>query len=72
MYVFNRFKVKPADKKYSSVKADYQIDFMDKWVLVRNGCANAHLACYQAPLIPSGPGLTPQPPCLWAYHVPCR
>ncbi|KAG2486706.1 hypothetical protein HYH03_014635 [Edaphochlamys debaryana] len=29
VYVFNRFKVKPADKKYSSVKADYQIDFTD-------------------------------------------
>ncbi|GIL48308.1 hypothetical protein Vafri_4587 [Volvox africanus] len=29
VYVIHKFKVKPADKKYSSVKADYQIDFMD-------------------------------------------
>ncbi|GLC47136.1 hypothetical protein PLESTB_000601900 [Pleodorina starrii] len=29
VYVFHNFKVKPADKKYSSVKADYQIDFTD-------------------------------------------
>ncbi|EFJ46650.1 hypothetical protein VOLCADRAFT_105399 [Volvox carteri f. nagariensis] len=30
VYVFHRFKVKPADKKYSSVKADYQIDFTER------------------------------------------
>ncbi|GLI69429.1 hypothetical protein VaNZ11_014038 [Volvox africanus] len=29
VYVIHKFKVKPADKKYSSVKADYQIDFTD-------------------------------------------
>ncbi|GFR46347.1 hypothetical protein Agub_g7919 [Astrephomene gubernaculifera] len=29
VYFFHKFKVKPADKKYSSVKADYQIDFTD-------------------------------------------
>ncbi|KXZ50509.1 hypothetical protein GPECTOR_16g684 [Gonium pectorale] len=29
VYIFSRFKVKPADKKYSSFKANYQIDFTD-------------------------------------------
>ncbi|KAG2451925.1 hypothetical protein HYH02_003700 [Chlamydomonas schloesseri] len=29
VYVFHKFKVKPADKKYSSVKNEYQIDFTD-------------------------------------------
>jgi hypothetical protein len=35
VYVFEKFQVRVANKQYSSVRNDYEIQFTDKWVKER-------------------------------------